>query len=88
MYKFCYDLIKTICESQQCLLYEIKSKDLKREISEKRNNLNELDLSNYPKNHPLYNSKNKMVVLKFKDGFPGDIITKFKYLKPVFKLRA
>ena len=61
------------------LLYQVKSEDLYREISEKRKILNELHLSNY---HPLYDPKNKMVVLKFKDEFPGDIITEFISLKP------
>ena len=39
------------------LLYEIKSDDLYREHSEKRNILIDLDLSIYPKNHPLYDPK-------------------------------
>ena len=88
MYKFHYDIMKPNFECQllysdtDSLLYQVKSEDLYREISEKRNNLNELDLSNYPKNHPLYDPKNKVVVLKFKDEFPGDIITEFISLKP------
>ena len=88
MYKFHYDIMKPNFECQlqysdtDSLLYQVKSEDLYREISEKRSILNELDLSNYPKNHPLYDPKNKMVVLKFKDEFPGDIITEFISLKP------
>ena len=88
MYKFHYDIMKPNFECQllysdtDSLLYQVKSEDLYREISEKRNILNELDLSNYPKNHSLYDPKNKMVVLKFKDEFPGDIITEFISLKP------
>ena len=39
------------------LLYQVTSEDLYREISEKRNILNELDLSNYLKNHPIHDPK-------------------------------
>ena len=88
--KFSYDTMKTNYECQllysdtDSLLYEIKSETLYGGIFEKRNILNKLDLSNYSKIHPLYDQKNKMVVLKFKDEFPGDIITEFISLK--FKL--
>ena len=80
MYKFNYDIMKPNFECQ--LLYSDTDSLLYREISEKRNILNELDLSNYPKNHTLYDPRNKMVVLKFMDEFPGDIITEFISLKP------
>ena len=69
MYKFHYDIMKRNFECQllypdtDSLLYQVKSGDLYREISKKRNILNELDLSNYPKNHHFYDPKNKMVVL-------------------------
>ena len=51
MYKFHYDIMKPNFECQllysdtDSLLYQVKSEDLYREISEKRNILNELDLS-------------------------------------------
>ena len=83
MYKFHYDILNV----NYCILIQTvsctksKNEDLYREISEKRNTLNELDLSNYPKNQPLYDPRNKMVILKFKDEFPGDIITEFLSLK-------
>ena len=76
---FEYQLLYSDTDS---FLYQIKSENLYLKISEKRNILIELDLSNYPKNHPLYDPKNKMVVLNFKDEFPGDIITEFIFLKP------
>ena len=38
--------------------------------------------SNYPSDHFLYNAENKLTVSKFKDEFPGDIITQFVASKP------
>ena len=46
-------------------LYEIKSKNLYREISENKKHFN--DLWNYPKKQPLYDPKNNMVASKFED---------------------
>ena len=49
---------------------------------EKREILDNFDFSNCPSDHFLYNAENKLTVLKFKDEFPGDIITEFVALKP------
>ena len=40
------------------------------------------DFSNYPINHPNYDTKNKKVLGKFKDELNSQIITEFIRLKP------
>ena len=44
--------------------------------------MDNLEFSNNPSDHLLYNAENKLTVLKFKDEFLGDIITEFVALKP------
>ena len=43
---------------------------------------NYFDLSDYPKDHPLYDTINKKVIGKFKDEANGKIITEFIGLRP------
>ena len=67
------------------LMYEIKTEknsNFYEKLYEKREILDNFDFSNYPSDHFLYNAENKLTVLKFKDEFPGDIITEFVALKP------
>ena len=65
------------------LLYKIRSTDFYEELARKPASvLSEFDFSNYPNDHYLYSTKNKRVVLKFKDEFAGDFITEFVCLKP------
>ena len=40
------------------------------------------DFSNYPKNHPLYDTSNKKVIGKFKDELGGAIMEEFVGLRP------
>ena len=59
-----------------------KNSNFYEKLYEKREILDNFDFSNYPSDHFLYNAENKLTVLKFKDEFPGDIITEFVALKP------
>lgn len=45
----------------------------------------ELDLSNYSRDHPLYNNTNKSVVGKFKDEVAGKIISVSYIIKHIFE---
>ena len=66
-------------------MYEIrteKNSNFYEKLYEKRKILDNLEFSNNPSDHFLYNAENKLTVLKFKDEFPGDIITEFVALKP------
>ena len=65
------------------LLHSVQTPDFYRELSEKPQPvLKHFDFSNYPSDHFLFNASNKKVVLKFKDEFAGNYITKFLGLKP------
>jgi hypothetical protein len=46
-----------------------------------KNNIDEFDTANYPKNHPLYSSKNNKVIAKMKDETSGIPITHFVGLR-------
>ena len=67
------------------LMYEIrteKNSNFYEKLYENCEILDNFDVSNYPSDHFLYNAESKLTVLKFKDEFPGDIITEFVALKP------
>ena len=53
------------------LLADIQSDDLYEDIKDIKDHL---DLSNYPKDHHLYDPKNRAVLGKFKDECEGNII--------------
>ena len=53
---------------------DIPTDDLYRDLADMKEHL---DLSNYPKDHPLYDPSNKAVVNKFKDECAGNIIKEF-----------
>ena len=91
MYKFYYEVMKPnfnchlLYSDTDSLMYEIrteKNSNFYEKLYEKREILDNFDSSNYPSDHFLYNAENKLTVLKFKDEFPGDIITEFVALKP------
>jgi hypothetical protein len=60
------------------LCYEIKHTDIYEVM---KNNIDEFDTANYPKNHPLYSSKNNKVIAKMKDETSGTPITQFVGLR-------
>jgi hypothetical protein len=73
------DLLLTDTDS---FIFEIRTKNLYDDLQKIQKYL---DTSNYPKDHPLYNPKNKMVPGTFKDEFPPSknpgILTEFCGLK-------
>ena len=82
MYEFHYDFIKKLYGSRaqllltdtDSLMYHIKTENLYDDISKHRHRF---DLSNYPKNHPLFDESNKSVVGLFKDESSGTPIEAF-----------
>jgi hypothetical protein len=86
MQRFHYDNIKPKYGEKATLLftdtdsfcYDIKTEDLYKDIAEDSANY---DLSNYPKDHAIYDATNKKVVGKFKDELGGEIMTEFVGLK-------
>lgn len=88
IYRFHYDVIKKhfpddkarLCLTDtDSLLYDIKVDDMYQWMA---NNPEHFDFSNYPSNHPLYNTINKRVPLYFKDEMASSPI------KSVICLRA
>ena len=53
------------------LLVDIPTEDLYEDIREIKDHL---DLSNYPKEHHLYDPRNKAVLAKFKDECSGNVV--------------
>jgi hypothetical protein len=69
------DLLFTDTDS---LCYHIRNKDPYEFM---KNNKESFDLSDYPKDHPLYDIMNKKVIGIFKDDCSGKIITEFAGLR-------
>ena len=88
MFKFHYNVIKNhfncsvLCSDTDSLLYEIKHLDFFEEIATNDDLRQHFDLSNFPADHHLFNTENKMVTLKFKDELGGVPIEEFVGLKP------
>ena len=86
MYGFHYDTIKTkygnkaklLFTDTDSLCYDIETEDLYKDFESIKD---QLDTSDYPKDHPLYSEKNKKVVGKFKDETNGEPITEFVGLR-------
>jgi hypothetical protein len=86
MYDFYYNTMKKKYGNKMKLLFTdtdslclgIETEDLFEDLKEIKS---ELDTSNYPENHPLYNKGNKAVVGKFKDEAGSKIITEFVGLR-------
>ena len=74
MMDFHYNVMKK--ETSRHLLY------FSDDLSKNPNLIAHFDLSNLPKNHPLYDQSNEKVVLKFKDELAGAPIEEFCALKP------
>ena len=81
MFEFWYNVIKprfpacTLCFTDtDSLLIDIPTDDLYTDLVDIKEHL---DLSNYPKDHKLYDSSNKACLGKFKDETKGNVITDF-----------
>lgn len=68
------DNLKVLMSDTDSLIYEIKTHDLYDDMKSYKQHL---DLSDYDKTHPLYDSTNKKVVGKFKDETNGIPIKEF-----------
>ena len=63
------------------LLYEIRGADFYQKVAKDSSLKQHFDFSNYPQDHFLYNTDNKMVTLKFKEETKGSAIREFVGLK-------
>ncbi len=87
MFDFHYNVMKKnfqcslLYSDTDSLLYNVHSSDLYEELQSK-NLLDQFDFSNFPDTHPLFDTRNKMVTLKMKDEFAGNILSEFVALKP------
>lgn len=72
------DKCKLLFTDTDSLCYEIKTEDLYTDMMHIKD---QLDTSEYDKNHILYDTKNKKVVGKFKDEAMGEIIEEFVGIK-------
>ena len=87
LYKFHYKKMlpiygkkaRVMYKDAHSLFYEIQTKDVYEDLMSLRE---DLDFSCYPKNHFLYNNKNKKVPLKTADELKGCIVTEVVFLKP------
>ena len=86
MYKFYYDKINKIWPNNQILYYDTDSYILKLETEDvykdiKDNLMDDMDNSDYPKDHELYSKVNEKVIGKFKDELKSDVMTEVACLK-------
>ena len=88
IYDFHYNTIYKLFNPSICklmftdtdsFLYWIKVENLYKELAKISD---QLDTSDYPITHPLYSSKNRKVLGKFKDELSSNIMTEFVGLKP------
>ena len=85
MYRFHYDWVKRtygakaklLFTDTDSLMYHIEADDVYGDMA--RTDL--FDLSNYPRDHPLYSDRNRKVLGKFKDEAAGIPIVEFVGLK-------
>ena len=85
MYKFYYEVVnkiwpenEIIASDTDCLFLSVKTKDIYEDM---REIIDELDTSDYPKDHGLQSNKNKKVIGKFKDELNGKIMNEVVFLK-------
>ena len=85
MYKFYYETINDMWPDNEIIGFDtdsfflnIYTDDVYKDMKYIRD---ELDTSDYPKDHPLYSTLNKKVIGKFKDELNGKIMTEIIFLK-------
>ena len=79
MYQYHYDTIvpmygnnaRVMYKDTDSIFYEIFTDDLYKDLEQLKDTL---DLSEYPRNHPLYDPANKKVPLKMSDELKGAIV--------------
>jgi hypothetical protein len=67
------DKIKLVMTDTDSFIYEIETEDLYQDILTHKIQ-DQFDFSDYPKDHPLYSTKNKKVIGMFKDECNGKIM--------------
>ena len=77
-YKNDYTKVKLLFTDTDSLCYHIECEDIYKDI---QTNKNDYDLSDYPKDHFLYDPTNKKVIGKFKDETNGLPIAEFVGLR-------
>ena len=86
MYQFYYEIINKKWYNLNEVLYfdtdsyflNIQTEDVYKDLEAIQD---ELDTSDYPKDHKLFSAKNKKVIGKFKDELNGELITEACFLK-------
>ena len=85
MYRFYYEVINEVWSDNEIIGFDtdsyflsIKTKDIYKDLKQVQD---ELDTSDYPKDHPLYSVDNKRVIGKFKDELNGKIMNEIIFLK-------
>ena len=73
-----YPRIKLVFTNTDSFLLNIPTNDLYQDLEKLQQHF---DFSNYPKNHPLYSTKNKAVLGKFEDETAGEVIEEFVGLR-------
>ena len=87
VYRYYYDVLKPMYGEKVKLAYtdtdsfviHIETQDLYEDLKQIEDYM---DFSDYPTDHPNYNTTNTQVLGKFKDEMNGNIITEFIGLKP------
>ena len=88
MFKFHYQVMKTyfdcslLYSDTDSLIYCIKTSDLERDLKIVQKEENYFDFSNYDENHQLYDCRNRMTVLKFKDELGERLLKSLQHFSP------
>ena len=69
------DLVASDTDS---IFLNVKTENIYKDMEEIKD---ELDTSDYPRDHPLYSEENKKVIGKFKDELNGKIMNEVVFLK-------
>ena len=85
MYQFYYEVINKLWPENEIIGFDtdsfflnISTKDVYKDLEQIKD---ELDTSDYPKDHPLYSEINKKVIGKFKDELAGKVMNEIIFLK-------
>ena len=73
------DRARSLFKGTDSLFYEIQTCDLYHDLEGLKA---DLDLSSYPRDHPLFSEANRKVPLKLTDELKGAIATEAVFLKP------